>query len=152
NAVAAHLGFAAVRVEHAHAHVGPLGRADEDQPVAADAEVAVADFSAQASRVARRRIAHAIHVDAIVGPAVHFGEAHGDIRPSSWLWRQSRLATTGESIPGGGRLNPDGNGGMVSTARVWQRSRQLSAISYQPGGWNDAKAQESPCILLSSCV
>src|SRR4029079_4870022 len=47
DAVAAHLRLAAVRVEHAHAGVGALRRADENQPVAADAEVPVADDLAQ---------------------------------------------------------------------------------------------------------
>src|SRR5439155_25556809 len=47
DAVAAHLRFAAVGVEHAHAGVGALRRADEDQAVAADAEMAVADDPAQ---------------------------------------------------------------------------------------------------------
>ena len=43
DAVAAHLAFAAVGVEHPHPGVGPFRRADQDQAVAADAEVPIAD-------------------------------------------------------------------------------------------------------------
>ena len=51
NAVAAHLRFAAVGVEHAHAGVGRSDGTDQDQPIAADAEMPVADCLRQAGRV-----------------------------------------------------------------------------------------------------
>ena len=46
HAVAAHFGFAAVGIEHAHPHVRTLGGQDEDQPVGPDAEVAVGNGEA----------------------------------------------------------------------------------------------------------
>src|SRR5262249_40279617 len=76
DAVAAHLGLAAVGVVHAHARVGLLGRADENEPVGADAEMPVADDAAQRGRVLGRRLADAIHVDVVVARAVHLGESH----------------------------------------------------------------------------
>ena len=50
DAVAAHLAFGAVGVEHPHPGVGPLGRHDQDQAVAADPEMAIADRHAPAAR------------------------------------------------------------------------------------------------------
>ena len=50
DAVAAHLAFGAVGVEHPHPGIGPLGGHDQDQAVAADAEVAVADGARQRAR------------------------------------------------------------------------------------------------------
>ena len=76
NAVAAHLRFAAVGVEHAHAHIGALGWANQDEAIAADAEVAIADLDAQLGRMTRRRIAHAIDVDVIVADALVLPESH----------------------------------------------------------------------------
>ena len=53
DAVAAHFGVGAVGVEHPHLGVGPLGGADQDQAVAADAEAAVGDAAGQLRRVGR---------------------------------------------------------------------------------------------------
>ena len=43
DAVAAHLRFGAVGIEHPHSDVGTFRRADEYQAIGADAEMAVAD-------------------------------------------------------------------------------------------------------------
>ena len=77
DAVAAHLRLAAVGVEHAHLRVGDLGGADEDEAVAADAEVPVADAPGELGGVGGRRLADAIDVDVVVADAVHLVESHG---------------------------------------------------------------------------
>ena len=66
NAVAAHLAFGAVGVEHPHSGVGPLGGHDQDQAVAADAEVAVADGPRQRGRVVRGRLVERADIHVIV--------------------------------------------------------------------------------------
>src|SRR5206468_5938116 len=81
DAVAAHLGFAAVGVVHAHSGIGLVGRAEEDQAIRTDAAMPVADHPAESSRVVRHRLAEAIHVDVIIAGAVHFGETHVCSRP-----------------------------------------------------------------------
>jgi hypothetical protein len=77
DAVAAHLRLAAVGVEHAHLRVGDLGAADEDEAVAADAEVAVAHGARQGRRVGGFGLVEAIDVDVVVAEAVHLHESHG---------------------------------------------------------------------------
>ena len=47
DAVAAHFRLGAVGIEHLHPGVGDLGGEDEDQAVAADAEVAVGDSAGE---------------------------------------------------------------------------------------------------------
>src|SRR5262249_54060251 len=73
DAVAAHLPAASVGVVHLHAAIGDIGRANEDQPVTANARAPVADARRQ-----RRRLAHvfieAIDVDVVVADAVHLDE------------------------------------------------------------------------------
>src|SRR5262245_1063406 len=76
DAVAAHLPFRTVDIEHAHLGVGDLRRADEDKAVRADAGVPVADGAGEGARVTRLRLPHAIDVDVVVADAVHFGELH----------------------------------------------------------------------------
>ena len=76
DAVAAHLGLAAVGVEDPHPRVGFLRWTDQDQPVSPDAEMPIADRSAERRRIARRRSAEAIDVDIVVAAALHFGETH----------------------------------------------------------------------------
>ena len=76
DAVAAHLALAAVGVEHAHAGVGFFRWANEDEPIRADAEMAVADDFRQGDRVFRSGLANAIDIDVVVAGALHFGEAH----------------------------------------------------------------------------
>ena len=77
DAVAAHLAFGAVGVEHAHAGVGPFGGGDQDQAVGADAEVAVADGAGEGGQVAGGGLVEEVDVDVVVAEAVHLGESHG---------------------------------------------------------------------------
>src|SRR4051794_37306024 len=46
-AVAAHFSLAAIRIEHAHLEIRNLGWQNEDQAIATDAELAVAELTAQ---------------------------------------------------------------------------------------------------------
>ena len=48
-AVSAHLRFAAIGVEHPHPRIGLLGRADQDQPIRADALVPMTELMARPS-------------------------------------------------------------------------------------------------------
>ena len=75
NAVAAHFGFAAVGVEHAHADVGFLGGEDEDQAVGSDAEVAIGDADGEARGIGDC-LGEAVDVDVVVPDALHFRELH----------------------------------------------------------------------------
>src|SRR5262249_37669871 len=76
NAVAAHLGFTAVGVVHAHACVGLVGGADQDETVGSDAEMTVADPAAQARRIVRYWAGETIDVDVIVPAPFLLGESH----------------------------------------------------------------------------
>ena len=42
--VATHLRFTAIVVEHAHAGIRFIGRADKNEPIAAHTKIAIADF------------------------------------------------------------------------------------------------------------
>ena len=75
DAVAAHLGFGAVGVEHAHADVGGVGWADENQAVCADAEVAAAHAHGKIGRVGDL-LTKAIDVNIVVAQTMHFCEFH----------------------------------------------------------------------------
>ncbi len=75
-AVAAHLGLAAVGIVVRHAEVGTRDRADDDEPVAADALAAVAQRGdALAGQPAGGQVAGQDH-DEVVAGAVHLGEGH----------------------------------------------------------------------------
>src|SRR5262249_12849230 len=91
DAVAAHLRLAAVGVVHAHARVGLVGRADEDEAVGADAEMAVADLTAQTGWVVRHRVPGAIDVNVIVPATLPFHETQ-DSTPFRFFgdWRLGR--------------------------------------------------------------
>ena len=78
DAVAAHLPFQAVGVEHSHANVGLLRWHDENQPVAADAGVTIGNERRDARRIGHGFV-KAIDVDVVVADAVHLGETHGSI-------------------------------------------------------------------------
>ena len=85
DAVAAHFGFRAIGVEHAHADGGAGGFGgvggwgDEDESVAADTEVAVSDFHREFFGVVDF-LGEGIDVDVVVADAVHFDETHGGLR------------------------------------------------------------------------
>jgi type IV pilus assembly protein PilB len=68
--VAAHFGFAAVGVEHAHARVRLVRLADEHESVRARAEMTVGDLLRKFRRVADRAVA-VVDVDVIVACALH---------------------------------------------------------------------------------
>src|SRR5262249_14348903 len=70
DAVAAHLRFTAISVEHAHAGVGLVGGANEDEAVSANAEMTVADSPAQPCGVVWHRVAEAIDIDVVVAAAL----------------------------------------------------------------------------------
>ena len=77
DAVAAHLRFGAVRVEHPHPKRRGLARQDQDHAVRADAELAVAQERRPALRLLGQRLAffaQAVDHDEVVADAVHFGE------------------------------------------------------------------------------
>ncbi len=76
HAVAAHLRFGAVGVEHPHASRGHFGRTDEDHAIAAHAKVPIRKAPAQCGRIGRKRLAKAIDVQIVVADAVHLGESH----------------------------------------------------------------------------
>lgn len=56
--------------------VGLLGGADQDQPISANAEVPIADDTAQRGGILRRLFAEAIDVDVVVAAALKLGETH----------------------------------------------------------------------------
>ncbi len=74
--VAAHLRLGSVGIEHPHASVGLRALADQDQAIAADAQVPVGDFPGQHIGLRGNRFAEAIDVYVIVARALHFGEVH----------------------------------------------------------------------------
>jgi hypothetical protein len=90
NAVAAHFRFRAVGVEHPHPGVGRLGRENQDQAVAADAEVTVGDGPRQRGGIGRNRLVETADVDVVVARPVHLGESHPNTAP-----RKSRKKTRG---------------------------------------------------------
>src|SRR5262245_10831577 len=96
--VAAHLRFGAVGVEHAHASIALLRRADEDEPVAADAEVPIGHCATQGGGVLRRRLAEAVEVDVVVAAALHLRKAHRysapDVAPAGGWERMENCWTS----------------------------------------------------------
>ena len=80
HAVAAHLAFRAVGVEHPHPGIGSFRGHDQDQAVAADAEMAIADRRSASRRgIGGRRLIERAHVDVIVADPVHLGESHRSV-------------------------------------------------------------------------
>ena len=76
NAVAAHLGLAAVGVEHPHAGVGDRGGMNQDQPVGADAFVPIADGDRQPRQIGGEEFLEGVDIDIVIARTVHFGESH----------------------------------------------------------------------------
>ena len=74
DAVAAHFRLGAVGVEHPHPGVGPLAGTNEDQAVAADAEMAVGDSPRQFGGLLGHRFGEAIDVDVVVARPLHLRE------------------------------------------------------------------------------
>ena len=109
DAVAAHCALGAVGVEHPHFEVGDVGVHNQDEAVAAHAEVAVADGAGEGAPVARRHCA-GVHIDIVVAGAVHFGEFHRRGH------RNSR---------GGGGSWPAGLGGLLAAGGPRRRWGQL---------------------------
>jgi len=75
DAVAAHLRFGTVGIEHPHPHVSLVRRHDEDETVGADAEVAVGNPYGHLLRVSDL-FSEAVHIDVIVAGTMHLGEFH----------------------------------------------------------------------------
>lgn len=87
DSVAAHFGFRAVVVEHAHLDVGGcgiVGWEDKDEAVAADACVAVGDLDGEAHGIADGFF-ESVDVDVVVAEAVHFGELHSGGIIADWM-------------------------------------------------------------------
>jgi len=76
DAVAAHLAFGAVGVEHAHPGTRPLGWHDQDEAVGSDPEMAIAHGDRQLRGIPGRRLAERLDVYVVVAKAVHLGELH----------------------------------------------------------------------------
>src|SRR5262249_14142180 len=95
--VAAHFRLAAVGVVHPHPRVGLPRRANQDQAVAADAEMPVADRARERCRISGEPLGETIDVNVIVAAALHFGEAHG-LLPGT-LSRKPRSVTPILSLP-----------------------------------------------------
>jgi hypothetical protein len=68
--------LATQRIPLPHANVGQGRGTDQNKPVAADAEVAVADDPGQPRRIGRHRLADTIDVDIVIAGALHFDEPH----------------------------------------------------------------------------
>ena len=78
DAVAAHLGLRAVRIEHPHPKIrrtGIGGRTNENEPVAAYAKVPIADAAGQRFRAWNGRLER-IHIHVIVSGSLHLGKPH----------------------------------------------------------------------------
>ena len=75
-AIAAHFCLEPVGVIHPHPGVRALGRADQDQPVAADAQMPVAHSAAQFGRVCRKSFLEAVYENVVVAGALHLCKTH----------------------------------------------------------------------------
>jgi len=75
NAIAAHLGFAAIRVDRAHADVGDRRSLQDDAAIGTDACAAIASPACKGSDVIQGRNAR-VNDDEIVARAVHLGDVH----------------------------------------------------------------------------
>ena len=73
DAVAAHFTLRAVGVEDAHLRIRPVGRGNEDNAVATDAEMRFGKRDGQLFGV-RDLLVEAVDIDVIVAAAVHFSE------------------------------------------------------------------------------
>ena len=74
---AAHFGLAANGNKNAHGEIGALGGKEQDQAIAADAEVPVADTAGEQMGVGDG-LAAAIDEDVIIAAALHFEKTeHG---------------------------------------------------------------------------
>jgi len=101
-AVAAEVGFRAVRIEEPHPDIGDGGRLDQQEPVGPDAVPAVAKPCAESGFVDRKAAGTIIHEDEIVAGAMHFPEREGHGHHlATWLaGRQGR----GLFLHGGARF------------------------------------------------
>ena len=81
DAVAAHFSLGAVGVEHAHFCVCNIRGADQDDAVAADAEVMVGQAHRKLLRIVHR-MSEAVEIYIIIAAAVHFckGKLHEKYR------------------------------------------------------------------------
>ncbi len=75
DSVAAHFRLAAVGVEHAHPHVGTIGRKNEDESVRADSKMPIGHFLRRRGRIAHA-LGKAVHIDIVIAETLHFGESH----------------------------------------------------------------------------
>jgi hypothetical protein len=75
DAVAAHLPFRSIGVEHAHPHIRLVRGEDENQAVAADAKMAIGNRDGGSHRILDRLI-KAVDVNIVVADSMHFREAH----------------------------------------------------------------------------
>ena len=112
--VAAHLTLRAVGVEHHHLQVSHIGIGNENQPVAAHAEVPVAHLPRERGPVLFLRTGVYIYV--VVARPFHLGESHG---LDSWTLPQVdhqglTVLIADYCITGGGRLR---NSDTASAAR-----------------------------------
>ena len=76
DAIAAHFGAGTVGVVQIHFRVSVFAGLNEDDPVAADTEMPVAETHGQSCRVFHL-LFKAVDIDIIVADALHLGKAHG---------------------------------------------------------------------------
>ena len=75
--VAAHLRFGTIGVEHSHAGIGArVRRTNQNQSIAADAEMPVGNALGQGRGVGGDRVGKTIDIHVVVADAVHFGKSH----------------------------------------------------------------------------
>ena len=114
DAVAAHLGFAAVGVEHPHAGVGALRWADQDQAVAPDPPMAVADGARQHGHIIGNSLREAVHVDVVVARTLHLDERqHAHLRAHQCTVTVRLVAVNG-SRSGNNRKSTNENSVWIS--------------------------------------
>ena len=75
DAIATHLTLRTVRIEHAHAHIRPIGRTDQDQPVGTDAKMTVAHTSGKLCRIVCF-VFQTIYINIIISTAMHLCKFH----------------------------------------------------------------------------
>ena len=76
DAIAAHFGFTPVGIEHPHAGIGDLGGADDNQPIGADACVAVTEGDGEGGEIGGECLGEGVDVDIVVSRTVHLGKPH----------------------------------------------------------------------------
>ena len=74
--VAAHFGFASIRINDLHTYVRFVGRQQQNKPVRAHAKTAVAYFWGQRARVFYVRSALPVQHDKVVAESGIFGKLH----------------------------------------------------------------------------